>query len=73
MSDQIGASVPAARMKGGHVLWVVDRFKIVKTCPSNKALSIRTAGCISSVDLWTNGQHRKRGEETLGDQMLAVA
>ena len=42
---------PAARMKGGHVLWVVERDKAVKACPSNKALSNGTAGSITLVDM----------------------
>ena len=50
---RVGASVLAARMKGGLVLWVVERDKVVKVCPSNKALSIGTAGSITTVDMWT--------------------
>ena len=46
-------SVPAARIKGGHVLWVVERDKAVKVYPSNKSLSIGTAGSIVPVDMWT--------------------
>ena len=49
----VGASVPAARMKGGHALWVAERDKAVKACPRNKALCISTAGTITSVDMWT--------------------
>ena len=40
-------------MKGGHVLGVVERDKAVKACPSNKALSIGTAGSITAVEMWT--------------------
>ena len=40
-------------MKGGHALWVAERDKAVKACPSNKALCISTAGTITSVDMWT--------------------
>ena len=62
-------------MKGGHVLWVVERDKAVKACLSNKALSIGTAGSITPVDIWTikKLQHREWGKGTLGDQTLAVA
>ena len=37
-------------MKGGQFLWVVERDKVVKACPSNKALFIGTAGSITPVD-----------------------
>ena len=50
---RIGASVPAARMKGDHIVWVVERDKAVKTCPSNKVLSIGTAGSIPPVGMRT--------------------
>ena len=40
-------------MKGGHFLWVVERDKAVKACPSNKALSIGTAGPITPIDMRT--------------------
>ena len=40
-------------MKGHHIFWVMERGKAVKACPSNKALSIGTAGSITSVDMWT--------------------
>ena len=46
---RVGARVPAARMKGEHVLWIVA----VKACPSNKALFIGTAGSINPVNMWT--------------------
>ena len=50
---RVGATVPAARMKDGHILWVVERDKTFKTCPTNKALSIGTTGSITPVDMWT--------------------
>ena len=50
---RVGASVLVTRMKGGHIPKVVERDKIVKACPSNKALSIGTAGSITPVDMWT--------------------
>ena len=55
MSDQGGASIPAARMEGGHVFWVVEKDKAVKACPSNKTLSIGTArhGTAGPVDMGT--------------------
>ena len=40
-------------MKGSHILWVVKRDKAVKACPSNKVLSIDTAGSITPVGMWT--------------------
>ena len=40
-------------MKGGHVLWVVEKDKAVKACPRYKALSIDIAGSITPVDMWT--------------------
>ena len=40
-------------MKGRHVGWVVERHKAVKVCPSNKPLSIGTAGSITPVDMQT--------------------
>ena len=46
----VGTSIPAARMKCGHVFWVVEKDKAVKACPSNKTLSIGTAG---PVDMGT--------------------
>ena len=45
--------VERGKMKIGHVLWVVERDKAVKACPSNKALSIGTAGSMTPVDMWT--------------------
>ena len=50
---RVGASVPVARMKGVHVLWVVERDKTVKACSNNKTLSISTAGSMTPVDMWT--------------------
>ena len=50
---RVGASVPAARMKAGHVLWVVEKDKVVQACPSSKALLIGTAGSITPVYRWT--------------------
>ena len=50
---RVSASVPAAKIKGGHDLWVVERDKAVKVCPSNKALSIGTASSITQVDMWS--------------------
>ena len=40
---RVGASAPAARMKDGHVLCVVEKDKAVKACPGNKPLSIGIA------------------------------
>ena len=48
-----GASVSAAKMKGGHVLWIVERNQAVAACQSNKVLSIGTAVSITPVDMWT--------------------
>ena len=53
MSIRVDASVPAARIKVNHVLFVEERDKAVKASPSNKALSIDTDGCITPVDMWT--------------------
>ena len=39
-------------MKGGHILWVVERDKAVKACLSNQALSIGTTGSTTPVDMW---------------------
>ena len=50
---RVGASVPAARIKGGHSLWVVKRDKAVKACPSKRVLSIGTAGSITAIDMRT--------------------
>ena len=40
-------------MKSGHMFRFVERDKAVKACPSNKALSIGTAGSITPVDMQT--------------------
>ena len=40
-------------MKGAHVVWVAERDKTVKACPSNKALSIGSTGSIIPVDMRT--------------------
>ena len=50
---KVDASVPAARMKDGHVLWVVERDKVIKVCPSNKALFIGTASSVTPVGMQT--------------------
>ena len=71
---RIGASVPAARVKGGHILWVVEKDKTVKACPSNKAFSVGNVGSITPVDLRPiKIVSIKNGvREHLGDQTLAV-
>ena len=50
---RVGVSVPAARMKGGYVFWVVKMDKAVKASSSNKTLSIDTAGSLIPVNMWT--------------------
>ena len=35
------------------MLGVVEKDKAVEACPSNKALSIGTAGSITAVEMWT--------------------
>ena len=48
--NMVGASIPATRIKGGHIFWVAERDK---TRPSNKVLSIGTAGSTNPVDVRT--------------------
>ena len=42
-----------ARMKGGHILWIVESEKANKACPSNKAVSVSITGSITLVDMRT--------------------
>ena len=49
---RVGASVPTTRIKGRHILWVVERDKAVEACPRNRELSIGTAGSITPDGIW---------------------